>query len=50
MPTDTTSSQANQDATWGNDRLARGEFIRERMRQEGCLAIEAARRWEAGER
>lgn len=46
----TTPSQADQDAAWGNARLARASFIREEMRQTGCLAIEAVRRWEAGER
>jgi hypothetical protein len=35
------------DATWGNDRIAKAEFIREAMQQTGCLAITAAQRWEA---
>jgi len=45
-----TPSQADKDAAWGNLQLARRAFILERMRQEGCLASEAARRFDAGER
>lgn len=41
-------SRADQDAAWGNDRVARAEFIREEMRQTGCLAIEAAARFADG--
>lgn len=44
------SSQFDRDAAWGNERLARAEYIRERQRQDGCLASEAARRWDAGRR
>lgn len=33
-----------------NERFFRAAFIRERQRQEGCLASEAARRWDDGER
>jgi hypothetical protein len=42
--------QADKDAAWGNERIKRSEFILEEMRQTGCLAIEAAERWDAGER
>lgn len=45
-----TARQFDADARWGNDRIRRAEFIRERMRQTGCLAIEAARLFEAERR
>ena len=42
-----TTTQADKDAAWGNDRITRAAFMREEMQQTSCLAIEAARRWEA---
>lgn len=45
-----TDTQADRDAREGNERVARAAFILELQRQEGVLASEAARRWDAGER
>jgi hypothetical protein len=42
-----TTTQADRDARYGNERIAKAAFIQERMRQTGCLAIEAAREWDA---
>jgi hypothetical protein len=41
----TQQQRQDRDASWGNARLQRGAFIRERVAQTGCLAIEAAREW-----
>ncbi len=43
-------TQADKDAAFGNRQISRSEFVLERMRQEGCTAIEASHRFRAGER
>ena len=50
VPALSTSTLQDRDAVAGNLRNARRAFILERMRQEGCLASEAATRFDAGER
>ena len=45
-----TETRWDTDATAGNVRIARAAFIMEEMRQTGCLAIEAAHRFDRGER
>ena len=49
MPKPPTTS-SDRDAVAGNLRLERSAFILDLMRQDGVLAIEAARRFDAGER
>lgn len=39
--------RAARDDARGNDRIAKAEFIREEMTQTGCLAIEAAERFDS---
>ena len=50
LSTPSTSTLQDRDAVAGNERIARSAFILDAMRQEGCLASEAATRWDAGER
>ena len=44
------TTMTDRDATLGNNRIRRAEFIREEMRQTGCLASEAALAWDLAQR
>ncbi len=41
-------TNADRDATYGKDRIARATFIREEMRRTRCLASEASARYRTG--